>query len=197
MDPIQEKLIVLQTLLKQLTSMKASPDIISAVLSEIDRLKNGGNLWSLLCSTGVLFLPPGGCQFTHSTLPVDNRLKHVILFRTVCYTDTNTYSHEHLSRNQFNNLHNTSTKPVWAVVIIGVTKTDKLTCIPGWIQCHNVQRFQQRDTLSLSTTPSVKPWSWTNELVSHQPTQAESKLLYWQSQTNTDHYLKPFHHRLV
>jgi|TARA_R100001463_G_scaffold3116_6_gene12796 hypothetical protein len=44
MDPIQEKLIVLETLLKELTSMKASPDIISAVLSEIDRLKNGGNL---------------------------------------------------------------------------------------------------------------------------------------------------------
>ena len=122
MNPIQEKLIVLETLLKQLTSMKASPDIISAVLSEIDRLKNGGNLWSLLCSTGVLFLPPGGCQFAHSTLPVDNRLKHVILFRTVCYTDTNTYSHEHLLRNQFNNLHNTSTKPDQAVVIIGATR---------------------------------------------------------------------------
>ena len=122
MNPIQEKLIVLETLLKQLTSMKASPDIISAVLSEIDRLKNGGNLWSLLCSTGVLFLPPGGCQFAHSTLPVDNRLKHVILFRTVCYTDTNTYSHAHLLRNQFNNLHNTSTNPDQAVVIIGATR---------------------------------------------------------------------------
>ena len=162
MDPIQEKLIVLETLLKQLTSMKASPDIISAVLSEIDRLKNGGNLWSLLCSTGVLFLPPGGCQFAHSTLPVDNRLKHVILFRTVCYTDTNTYSQQHLSRNQFNNLHNISTKPDQAVVIIGVTKTDTLECTPGWILLHNVQHFQQRDTLSLITTLSVKHWLWTN-----------------------------------
>ena len=44
MNPIQEKLIVLKTLLKQLVDMKASPDIIAAILSEIDRLENGGSL---------------------------------------------------------------------------------------------------------------------------------------------------------
>ena len=44
MNPIQKKLRVLETLLVQLTEMKASPDIISAILTEIDRLKNGGNL---------------------------------------------------------------------------------------------------------------------------------------------------------
>ena len=162
MNPIQEKLIVLETLLKQLTSMKASPDIISAVLSEIDRLKNGGNLWSLLCSTGVLVLPPGGSVFIQSTTGWQLLTTGLIWFVTGCCTDTNTYSHEHLSRNQFNNLHNTSTKPDQAVVIIGVTKTDTLECTPGWILLHNVQHFQQRDTLSLITTLSVKHWLWTN-----------------------------------
>ena len=44
MNPIQERLRVLEKLLSQLTEMKASPDIISAILTEIDRLKNGGNL---------------------------------------------------------------------------------------------------------------------------------------------------------
>jgi hypothetical protein len=44
MNPIQERLKVLEKLLSQLIEMKASPDIISAILTEIDRLKNGGNL---------------------------------------------------------------------------------------------------------------------------------------------------------
>ena len=200
MDPIQEKLIVLETLLKQLTSMKASPDIISAVLSEIDRLKNGGNLWSLYYSTGVLVLPPGGSVFIQSTTGWQLLTTGLIWFITGSYTDTNTYSHAHLSRFQFT----ISEQPVdilaqhqhqtgWTCVYNRDNKTDKLRCTPGWIRCHLVQRFQQRDTLSLITTLSVKHWSWTNELVSHQPTQAELKLLYWQSQTRTDHYLKPFH----
>ena len=82
----------------------------------------GKNFWSLLCSTGVLFYPPGGSVFVQSTTGWQRFTTGLIWFVTGCCTDTNTYSHAHLLRNQFNNLHNTSTKPDQAVVIIGTTR---------------------------------------------------------------------------